>query len=135
MSELEKTNESIEHEIKQIQNRIFVNLIMIDHILFKTNAYSSINLGRKVGNFGTHHDCRLGKWYATEGKARFGHSTSYKKMDAPHAVVHHNVIEAVKCVEGEDTCLANRDMIIADFKAMEAASSELFILAEAMIDE
>ncbi len=135
MSELEKTNENIEHEIKQIQNRIFVNLIMIDHILFKTNAYSSINLGRKVGNFGTHHDCRLGKWYATEGKTRFGHSSSYKKMDAPHAVVHHNVIEAVKCVEGEDTCLANRDMILADFKAMEVASGELFTLAEAMIDE
>ncbi len=135
MTDLRHTNETIEGEIQSIQNRIFVNLIMIDHILFKTNAYSSITLGRKVGNFGTHHECRLGKWYAHEGKARFGHSSSYKKMDIPHAVVHHNVIEAVKCVEGKDTCLENRDMILKDFQAMEIASGELFILAENMIDE
>ncbi|MCX6052757.1 MAG: CZB domain-containing protein [Campylobacterales bacterium] len=108
---------------------------MIDHILFKTNAYSSIILGKKVGNFGTHHDCRLGKWYTSEGKQRFGHSSSYKKMDAPHAVVHHNVIDAIKCVEGEDTCLENKDAILKDFKAMEVASAELFVLAENMIDE
>lgn len=135
MTELRETNEGIESDIESIQNRIFVNLIMIDHILFKTNAYSSITLGRKIGQFGTHHDCRLGKWYQTEGKARFAHSSSYKKMDKPHAVVHENVIEAVKCVEGEDTCLENRDMILRDFKAMEIASGELFILAENMIDE
>lgn len=135
MIDLKNTNESIEYEIHNIQNRIFVNLIMIDHILFKTNAYSSIILGKKVGNFGTHHECRLGKWYAHEGKTRFGHSASYKKMDAPHAIVHTNVIEAVKCVEGGDSCLENRDMILKDFQAMEIASSELFILAENMIDE
>jgi methyl-accepting chemotaxis protein len=135
MTKLKDTNEVIEHDVQSIQNRIFVNLIMIDHILFKTNAYSSILLGRKVGNFGTHHDCRLGKWYTTDGKKRFGHSESYKKMDAPHAVVHHNVIEAVKCVEGEDTCLANSKLILKDFAAMEIASNELFTLAENMIDE
>ena len=135
MTELKTTNETIDEEVKSIQNRIFVNLIMIDHILFKTNAYSSIILGKKVGNFGTHHDCRLGKWYTDEGKKRFGHSSSYKKMDAPHAVVHHNVIDAIKCVEGEDTCLENKDAILKDFKAMEVASAELFVLAENMIDE
>lgn len=135
MKELKNTNESIDDEIKHIQNRIFVNLIMIDHILFKTNAYSSINLGKKVGNFASHHDCRLGKWYDTEGKKRFGHSQSYKKMNAPHAIVHDNIIEAIKCVEGEDTCLANRDTILKDFTAMEIASNELFGLAENMIDE
>jgi hypothetical protein len=108
---------------------------MIDHILFKTNAYTSINLGRKVGTFGDHHNCRLGKWYSDEGKKLFGNTSSYKAMDKPHAVVHNNVIEAVKCVEGEDTCLANRDTIMKDFVHMENASAELFDLAERMIDE
>jgi hypothetical protein len=56
-------------------------------------------------------------------------------MDKPHAIVHNNVIEAVKCVVGGDSCLANREMILKDFKDMEAASSELFSLAEKMIDE
>ena len=135
MAELKNTNETIESDIDSIQSRIFVNLIMIDHILLKTNAYSSITLGKKVGNFGTHHECRLGKWYAKEGKKRFGHSISYRDMDKPHAVVHTNVIDAIKCVEGEDTCLANKEMILEDFKNMEIASAELFVLAEKMIDE
>ena len=135
MTELKNTNIVIEDEVNSIQNRIFVNLIMIDHILFKTNGYSSIGLGKKVGNFGTHHDCRLGKWYSGEGKTRFGSSESYKKMDRPHAVVHTNVIDAIKCVEGEDTCLEHRDMILKDFSAMEIASAELFELAEQMIEE
>lgn len=135
MNHLRETNESIDKDIQGIQSRIFVNLIMIDHILFKTNAYTSINLGKKVGTFGDHHNCRLGKWYTDEGQKLFGHTQSYKKMDAPHAVVHKNVIDAVKCVEGEDTCLANRDTILKDFKAMEMASAELFELAEQMIDE
>ena len=108
---------------------------MIDHILFKTNAYTSINLGKQVGAFGNHHNCRLGKWYDNEGKKLFGHTSSYKAMEKPHAVVHNNVMEAVKCVDGEDTCLANKDIIMKDFIAMESASEELFSLAERMIDE
>ena len=135
MNELRTTNEIIDQEVQGIQSRIFVNLIMIDHVLFKTNAYSSINLGKKVGTFGDHHSCRFGKWYTTTGKELFGHTPSYKEIDKPHAIVHNNVIESVKCVEGEDTCLANRDMIMRDFTNMEEASAKLFVLAENMIEE
>jgi methyl-accepting chemotaxis protein len=135
MNELRTTNETIDNEVQGIQSRIFVNLIMIDHVLFKTNAYSSINLGKKIGNFGDHHSCRFGKWYTTTGKELFGHTPSYKEIDKPHAVVHNNVIESIKCVEGEDTCLENRDMIMRDFKHMEEASAKLFVLAENMIEE
>lgn len=135
MNHLRHSTEVIDNELSGIQDRIFINLIMIDHIVFKTNAYTSINLGKKVSEFGTHTHCRLGKWYADEGKKRFGHTPSFPKMDKPHAVVHDNVMESMKCLEGEDTCVANRDLILNDFKAMEIASSELFNLAEAMIEE
>lgn len=135
MTELRNTNETIENEIQGIKNRIFTNLIMIDHILFKANAYTSINLGKKVGNFSTHHDCRFGKWFVGEGKKQFGHTQSYAKIDKPHATVHNKIIEAIKCIEGEDSCVANRDTILKDFKEMEIASGELFALVEHMIDE
>ena len=135
MNHLRHSTEVIDNELSGIQDRIFINLIMIDHIVFKTNAYTSINLGKKVSEFGAHTHCRLGKWYADEGKKRFGHTPSFPKMDKPHAVVHDNVMESMKCLEGEDTCVANRDLILNDFKAMEIASSELFNLAEAMIEE
>jgi methyl-accepting chemotaxis protein len=135
MNHLRHSTETIDSEISGIQDRIFINLIMIDHIVFKTNAYTSINLGKKVAEFGDHTHCRLGKWYADEGKKRFGHTPSFPKMDKPHAIVHDNVMESMRCLEGEDTCVANRDLILNDFKAMEIASSELFSLAEAMIEE
>lgn len=135
MNDLRHSTEVIDNELYSIQDRIFINLIMIDHIVFKTNAYTSVNLGKKVAEFGHHTHCRLGKWYADEGKKRFGHTPSYPKMDKPHSIVHDNVMESMKCLEGEDTCVANRDLILKDFKAMEQASSELFELAEAMIEE
>ncbi|MBD3809992.1 MAG: CZB domain-containing protein [Sulfuricurvum sp.] len=135
MNGLLQMTENIDQEVSVIQDRIFINLIMIDHIVFKTNAYTSINLGRKIGEFGSHHHCRLGKWYSTDGKNRFGHLENFKKMDKPHAIVHDNIVEAMKCLEGEDTCVANREIILKDFQEMEKASSELFKFAEAIVDE
>ena len=135
MENLRDTNEIIENDIQGIKNRIFTNLIMIDHILFKANAYTSINLGKKVGEFGNHHDCRFGQWYENEGKQEFGNTQSYKKIDKPHATVHNKIIESIKCIEGEDTCVENRDAILKDFKEMEIASNELFTFVEEMIDE
>lgn len=135
MSELCDINETIDKEIHGIQSRIFVNLIMIDHILFKTNAYSSINLGKVIGSFPDHHNCRLGKWYESDGKKVFGKTTNYKKLDAPHSIVHNNIIDAIKCVDGEDTCVENKEFILNSFKNMELASAELFVIAEDMIDE
>lgn len=135
MRHLRQSTEMIDNELSSIQDRIFINLIMIDHIVFKTNAYTSINLGRKVAEFGGHTQCRLGKWYLNEGKKRFGHTQSFASMDKPHAIVHDNIMESIKCLEGEDTCVVNRDLILKDFKAMEIASSELFGFAEAIIEE
>lgn len=136
MMQLRDTNETIETQIQGIKDRIFVNLIMIDHILFKANAYTSINIGKKVGTFGTHHECRFGKWYDGDGKKKFGHTKSYKMIDAHHATVHNKVREAIKCLEGEeDTCIAQKELILKDFKEMEIASGELFELAIQMIDE
>lgn len=135
MTELRSANEEINREVSGMQSRIFVNLVMIDHILFKANAYTTINLGKKVSEFGNHHNCRFGKWYDGDGKKTFGHTNSYRAIERPHAIVHDNIIQAVKCVEGEDTCLENGELIKESFIAMERASAELFSLAEAMIEE
>ncbi|MFA6195356.1 MAG: methyl-accepting chemotaxis protein [Sulfurimonas sp.] len=135
MITLKDTNETITDEIKGIQNRIFINLIMIDHIIFKANAYTSIGVGKKVANFGSHSECRLGKWYFGDGKKRFGHSENYKKINEPHSVVHDYVLKAIKCVEDGDTCVENRDMVIDCFERVEIASAELFDFAEKTLDE
>jgi len=135
MSELKETNETVSNSVTSIKNRIFVNLIMIDHILFKTNAYTSINLGKKVGDFGLHTDCRLGKWYDSDGKKLFGHTKSFMALDKPHSIVHDNIFDVMKWVENRGSCIENRHLILKKFKDMEEASSKLFSLAEQMVEE
>lgn len=135
MVHLSQSTTGINQNLCIIEDRIFVNLAMIDHILFKTNAYASINMGKKVSEFSNHTGCRLGKWYAGEGKMKFSQTTNYTLMDKPHAIVHNNVLDAIKCLDSEEGCIANRDAILMDFQAMEAASSELFKLMESMVDQ
>ena len=133
MELLQRRAHFIDEGIISIQDRIFVNLVMIDHIVFKTNAYSSFALGEKVAPFGDHHGCRFGKWYENEGKRRFGHTSSYKAMNEPHRTVHANVLDALEYLGGD--ALEHRDAILEDFRQMEAASERLFTLAEAMVEE
>ena len=135
MGTLQNSTKEIDSEVTVIQDYIFVNLIMIDHILFKSNAYTSISLGKKVGNFSDHHNCRLGKWYDGEGKDRFGHTKSYTALDKYHETVHNNIIESVSCVTYENACISHKDKILESFVEMEEASTNLFRLAEAMVEE
>jgi len=135
MNELKNTNESIHKEVQIIQSKIFINLIMIDHILFKTNAYTSMNLGKKTNTFGDHKTCRLGQWYAKEGKAIFGNTPSFKNLDKPHTIVHNNIIDALKCLDGGDHCIEHEEKTLKNFQEMETASNELFALMEQMVHE
>jgi hypothetical protein len=35
-----------------------------------------------------HHNCRLGKWYYSEGKQVYGARAEFAAIEAPHAKVH-----------------------------------------------
>jgi len=135
MLTLSQSTTSVNHDLSMIEDRIFVNLAMIDHILFKTNAYSSIQMGKKNSEFTDHHQCRLGKWYQEEGKRKFSTTANYALMDKPHAIVHTNVLDAIACLDSTQGCINNRDKILSDFHAMEEASSALFKLMESMVSQ
>ena len=66
-----------------------------------------LNLGKKVAQVTDYHSCCLSKRYATDDKVLFAKTSSFKNINTPHAVVHN----------------------------METARTELFLLAEQMIDE
>ena len=105
--------------------------------MFKTNAYTSINLGKKTGEFSDHHSCRLGQWYDTEGKKIFGHTQSYKDLDAPHAIVHNNANTNLKYLEtnADIQTINNAETILDNFETMENASNEMFVLLDSMLNE
>ncbi len=126
-------------EAKYIHDSLFGTLVKIDHIIFKSKAYTTVLNEREelASEFGDHHTCRMGKWYYEgKGKELFGHTQAYKKLEEPHALVHRMVLETVPCAL-KKSCLTteNREQVVANFSKMEDASERLFQLIREMIRE
>jgi methyl-accepting chemotaxis protein len=135
MLNLDNDSKSLASTIGNMENIVFVTLVKIDHILFKSNAYDTI-VDRKVdAKFAKHTECRLGKWYETSGKERFGITNSFKAANAPHKNVHDKVHDNLEFINDEDLRIENQDTIVENFKAMENSSDELFALLVSMTEE
>lgn len=120
-----------------IENTTFITLAKIDHIMYKSSTYIGIINGRKgEWNPGDQHACRLGKWYDSGmGKERFSHLASFKAISAPHSIVHNSARENFKFIEDDDNTVSNKQAIIENFIAMEAASHQLFSHLDNLIHE
>lgn len=121
----------------KLENSIFVTLVKIDHIIYKTKSYSAVLNERINDEFPTTKECRLGKWYLQgEGKTRFEHKKAYPLLDAPHEIVHqavHNNMDIVADGGGFQTNEVGP--IVDNFKEMEKASTELFGLLNDLTKE
>ena len=138
LTELSHNSSNIVQSSYSMENSVFVVLAKIDHILYKSRAYNSIITAKPVLSVVDHHGCRLGKWYDGEGKERFDHTASYAKFSTPHATVHKNANGNMKFLEAknpEHNVLDHKDEIMRNFKEMEVASSELFVLMDNMLSE
>ena len=119
----------------KIQNRLFTTLVKVDHILFKSNAYSSV-LNEEMREFPDHKHCRMGIWYNTDGKDRFGNTASYRDMERPHAIVHNKVFENIHFAQEQTVIKKDHPKIILkNFEIMEEASKELFSKLDTMLEE
>jgi methyl-accepting chemotaxis protein len=121
---------------QKIQNRLFTTLVKVDHVLFKSNAYSTVLAEDDTKAFADHKNCRMGKWYLGIGQEVFGHTKAFREMDAPHAVVHESVFKNLEFVKSRSTLkFDNPKTIINNFGTMESASHELFTKLDKMIDQ
>ena len=119
-----------------IEKATFITLVKIDHIIFKSNAYSSIFAGKVKIAFPDHHNCRLGKWYEDpKTKGMFGMTRQFSEINAPHALVHERVLENISFIEKEDRVVENKEAIVSNFTTMEKASLELFDILDLMLKE
>ena len=121
--------------INSMENKVFVVLAKIDHIIYKANAYDAIIAADKSKSFASHSECRLGKWYASTGKERFGNTNAYKSTLAPHRAVHESVNNSIIYFKDEDMRIENEEKIIENLKNMELNSDQLFILLNQMLEE
>lgn len=125
--EFEQTSISVAANTNFLKDKLFVILVKIDHILFKSNVYSSVLAEKKVQEFGDYKSCRLGKWYLNEGKKTFGDTPAYKKADRPHSLVHKFALDNISYIDsGEAMKPSNKEKIVSNFVSMEDASNELF---------
>ena len=120
----------------RIQNRLFTTLVKVDHILFKSKAYSTVLNEEIQTEFTDHKHCRMGLWYQGLGKERFGTTKAFKEMDKPHAVVHDSVFKNIEYVKEHSTLKYDHPQLITqNFSVMEDASQELFVKLDRMLEE
>ena len=119
-----------------IQNRLFVTLTKIDHIMLKSCAYASVLDEKKTREFETTQECRLSKWLTSDSAKRFKHTKNLGKLSAPHHLIHEKLLLNIKLVE-EGTVFdgTNPDYIVENFAQMEASTQVLFDTLDAMAIE
>jgi len=119
----------------KLENKIFTILAKIDHVVYKTNAYSAVLNEKQDIAFSDHETCRLGKWYQEPTtQQRFGSTKSYPMLHEPHKAVHHAVLENMQLLKNGYTS-ETISHFINNFKKMEDASTSLFTLLDSMIQE
>ncbi len=119
-----------------IAQKSFTTLVKVDHIVYKTNIYSSvINEDIKESNFVDDHHCRFGQWYDNEGKELFGKAPVYKAIEEPHRNVHHFAISNAKLVKENGLKQELGDKLLDNFKHMEENSNKLFDILDKLAEE
>ncbi len=117
---------------------LFLSTYKIHHILFKSNAYSSVVNGTvtdelKKGS----KECGLGLWYYTTGKQLFGTNSTFKKMEPHHELFHSLINENLDCAL-TGGCMAknkSKDDIMKRFEDAEEHSNKLFALMDDLARE
>ncbi len=118
----------------KINDRVFMSLAKLDHVIWKVNTYLSVSKREPVFKFVDHKDCRLGKWYSDGlGKQYFSNTPSYSKLDRPHSIVHNGTKHVFETLS-KDGDLDYLELINS-FKEMEDASSNVFTLLDAILHE
>ena len=124
----------IQESAINVEDRIFIVLVMIDHIVFKAGVYDAFIYEKQDTILKDHHNCRLGKWYMEEGKQRFGKKESYKKIEIPHKNIHELGQKSISFLN-VDNLLSQEEVILENCELFEENSRELFKLLEQIIEQ
>lgn len=134
---IHETNEMNVNATRQItgaNDRVFMSLAKLDHIVWKVNTYLSVIDREPAFEFVDCHSCRLGKWYYEgTGKSSFSGMPSFPKLEQPHSEVHEATRRVFNLLESE---IASDDTAIADsINDMEHGSDGVFQHLDDMLAE
>ncbi|MFA6138894.1 MAG: methyl-accepting chemotaxis protein [Sulfurimonas sp.] len=118
---------SMKHSFKGMgftNDRLFMTLAKLDHILWKVNTYYSAVTHEEQFKFVDHHNCRLGKWYYEgDGKENFSKTSHYSKLETPHAIVHNGTHKVFDLMVQENV---DFNLLTKAFEEIERGSDDVF---------
>lgn len=116
-----------------VANKMLVSLAKVDHIIFKSDSYSTILEEKENKSIEDHTQCRMGKWYATVGKEQFANSSVFVSLEQPHKLVHDMVRDNNSLVKLGLSKDETTQKIIENCKRLESGSEELFSKLDELI--
>ncbi len=127
--ELEKTYKNVVYG----NDRVFMSLAKLDHVLWKVNTYYSAITKEEQFKFVDHHNCRLGKWYYEgAGKEHFSNAPHYKELEHPHSVVHNGTKKVFEMIKKENPFTQE---LIDAFEEMEEGSRQVFKVLDMILQD
>lgn len=133
LTETYEHNEKVVKNISYTNDRVFVSLAKLDHIIWKINTYISVLNKESIFQFVDHHNCRLGKWYYQgDGAANFAQTRSYSGLELPHSIVHNGTKEVFDILEEENFDFHKLNTAINE---MERGSDGVFEFLDKILSE
>lgn len=115
-------------------DRVFMSLAKLDHVVWKVNTYLSVIDGEPVFEFVDCHNCRLGKWYYEgDGQLSFSMAPSFRGLESPHAKVHAATREVFRILQTDVS--HDDDGIETSLQQMEEGSDGVFQFLDRMLME
>nr|WP_156022370.1 methyl-accepting chemotaxis protein [Sulfurimonas hongkongensis] len=117
---------------------LFLSNYKIQHILFKSNAYSAVVSSSVTKELKKDHKhCGFGLWYYGVGSELFGQNASFKAMEPHHIAFHELINENLEpALAGHSlTDKETKEALLRRFNEAESHSNELFKLMDKFSQE
>lgn len=124
---------TIKEDNVQIAHEIEVNIMKLEHMLYKSRAYRAA-LSEKGVVLEDAASCGIGKWRNGEGRDEFGMTDAFRAVDGPHQKIHEEIHKAMDIVQSGEMISRSEEMLTL-FNGVEANSHKLFGLLNRMLDE
>ena len=138
MSSLNKELSLVENANSRTSFAMFMDKFKINHILFKSNAYSAVINGTVSDELEKSFDeCDFSKWYYGEGMKKYKNNKTFIGMEQPHKEIHEKVNQNLECVRSGGCAMQSgkKDEIIQRFMEAEESSNKLFELMNRFVKE
>ncbi|MDR2187718.1 MAG: CZB domain-containing protein [Azonexus sp.] len=93
--------------VKVSAHRSWIDLVKLDHALFRLNLYIGAVRNPQEYQCKTHNECRLGMWY-NQQLANFRDNAAFRSIEAPHAAFHAAAAEFIGAIRAHDEIVAGR---------------------------